>query len=744
MKALKIRSVKSVGYKTVCDISVDVDHSYITRGGIIHHNTTNNFVKPMFIAPEDHFFAEYDLCLPGDTRVSLERGLVRMDQINEGDRIILQSIPHFVEKAWSNGIKPVYELVTNTGRRIRATGNHPFKTPSGFRRLDSLKTGDTLFLDTSLVDGPLNIPPDEAYLAGLFYGDGCYSQNTSGGRRSYRLAFSAGLDREEYLNQIRKVFPDTHISTSAPEPKAVFITNKNIHREWSDKYPKKGSRDMGVPERIWASSRESKLHFIGGLIDSDGSVNSGRLRYTSMCEGFIDDLLVMGNSVGVYGIKEVRGPVDNPNFSWVVYSKDGLTQLGGFSRLARKRDMIKYWVDHKAEDKCRTEMVPEEVYQGLILPTKTVGPYHPTWKTLNNAKRKSRLTRWAIRKNIIPELVDEGLWEAWVGILDYRYEQVKSITPHGHEEVYDITVRNAHSFTANGLVVHNSQAELRIAAELSQDPVMIDIFKQGRNIHVATAAEMFNLPYEEVNRARKDEDHPDHLEMVKKHKAAKVLNFTIFYGAGPETVGNFISKSTGDKVNKHGAIEFIEKWFDAFPTTANWIKKEQRKAVKNGFVVNPFGRKRRLYIFNDKANKARNSGGWQAALRNAINAPIQGGASDVTQWINIQVHRAILDGRLPSYLWLKSTVHDSLEFYVHKSDVHRVSQVIFEIGRTLPDLGLFMGYDFKHVEMKISGEFGINWGRMHEYNPKEDYEDLYKREWEAYNKEPYPHTRYYM
>jgi DNA polymerase I len=290
--------------------------------------------------------------------------------------------------------------------------------------------------------------------------------------------------------------------------------------------------------------------------------------------------------------------------------------------------------------------------------------------------------------------------------------------------------------------VDGSQFELRIAAEMSEDPIMVDIFTQGKNIHVGTAAKMFGEDYDLVNKARKDESHPRHEEMVKKHKAAKVLNFTIFYGAGPQTVGEFITKSTGDKVNKEGAIEFTEMWFDAFPETEQWIKKQHKKAVRQGYVENLFGRKRRLHIFKDKNNKERLKGQWNEALRNSVNSPIQGGASDVTQWISICIYEAMLEGDLPGYLRLVSTVHDSVEYYVHKEDIHLFMNKVKEIGKTLPGLGEYMGYEFQHVEIKLSGEMGLNWGRMHEYNPNLDYVKFYDEEWEKYNQEPYPHIRF--
>jgi len=263
-----------------------------------------------------------------------------------------------------------------------------------------------------------------------------------------------------------------------------------------------------------------------------------------------------------------------------------------------------------------------------------------------------------------------------------------------------------------------SQAELRYAAEVSGDPTMLKIFEDGKNIHVATAAHMFGIDYGLLNKARKDDTHPDHLEMVKKHKSAKVLNFTIFYGAGPQKVAEFLTERTGDRHTKHDAIDFIENWFEAYPVCKKWIAKQHKAAIREGEVKSMFGRKRRLPIFLNHSNKRMNAGAWNQGLRQAVNAEIQGGSSDITQWMNLVVYEYILKGILPSYMRLVSTVHDSIEYYVRKEDAPWVFPIMLTIAKTLPGMEEKLGKALKKVPMKASIEYGVNWGEMHRYNPK--------------------------
>ncbi len=280
-----------------------------------------------------------------------------------------------------------------------------------------------------------------------------------------------------------------------------------------------------------------------------------------------------------------------------------------------------------------------------------------------------------------------------------------------------------------------SQAELRYAAEVSKDEAMLQIFREGKNMHVATAALMFEVDYDLVNKARKDETHPQHLDMVKKHKSAKVLNFTIFYGAGANKVAEFLSERTGEFHSKEQAQEFIDKWFEAFPRASKWIAKERKKATRDGYVTNLFGRKRRLPILLNPANRKREMGKWNEALRQSINAQIQSGSSDITQWINLKIYQAVLEGKLPSYIRLVSTVHDSVEFYIHKADMNKVLPIMLNIARTLPSIQEGLGASLKLVPMKASAEYGLNWGEMYSYNPEKDkakdfsafYDEEYKK-----------------
>lgn len=144
--------------------------------------------------------------------------------------------------------------------------------------------------------------------------------------------------------------------------------------------------------------------------------------------------------------------------------------------------------------------------------------------------------------------------------------------------------------------LHNAndygQAELRIAAELSKDKAMIDIFERGYNIHVATAVKAVTGTldrYMEVHKTiLKDENHPENEFWERQKKNAKTINFGILYGQGDDKLAE------GMGVSLEEAKQFKNQWFSTYPQLVRWIKRTQNFAKKEGYVKSIWGYKRRL------------------------------------------------------------------------------------------------------------------------------------------------------
>lgn len=252
------------------------------------------------------------------------------------------------------------------------------------------------------------------------------------------------------------------------------------------------------------------------------------------------------------------------------------------------------------------------------------------------------------------------------------------------------------------------QAELRVVAELAKDKAMIDIFKRGYNIHAATACKINGgiQLYDECKVAEKDESHPKHVFWVREKKRAKTLNFQILYQGGSKKLATELDCTVDE------AKVFTKAWFKEYPEASKWIDNQKKLARKQGYVRSPFGRKRRLWgIYSDAF------GVVSEAERQAVNAPIQGTASDFGLLTGIAIREKVMKGELPAYLKQCCTVHDSIEFYVWPCDIHKILKIVLPIFENPDTLGYF-GFQLEHVKMKASVEVThSNWYDKHEYDP---------------------------
>jgi DNA polymerase-1 len=218
------------------------------------------------------------------------------------------------------------------------------------------------------------------------------------------------------------------------------------------------------------------------------------------------------------------------------------------------------------------------------------------------------------------------------------------------------------------LAADYSQVELRIIAALSNDGPMIEAFKNGLDIHKATAAKVFGVNLEEVDR-----------DMRSK---AKAVNFGLMYGQSAFGLADNLGISRGE------ARDIIEEYFKQFPTIRDYMDKNIQFAKENGYVETIMGRRRYLRDINSTNQTVRGF-----AERNAINAPIQGSAADIIKVAMIDVHAEMKQRNMKSKLLLQ--VHDELVFDAHKDELEELKKLVSEkmvgaIGLTVPmvvDLG---------------------------------------------------------
>lgn len=233
--------------------------------------------------------------------------------------------------------------------------------------------------------------------------------------------------------------------------------------------------------------------------------------------------------------------------------------------------------------------------------------------------------------------------------------------------------------SADGLIVSAdySQIELRIMAHLSQDQHLIQAFRNGVDVHAATAEKIFGVPHEEVT--------------AEQRRVAKTANFGIMYG-----ISSFgLSQRLG--ISRSEAKKLIDDYFNAFPAIRSFIDDTIAAARENGYVETIFGRRRYLPDIN-----ARNATVRALAERNAVNAPIQGTAADIIKLAMIGVDRKMAEEGLRSKMVLQ--IHDELLFDTISSEREKLMSIVKEQMEHVTELS---------VPLTVECNYGKNWLEAH-------------------------------
>lgn len=222
-----------------------------------------------------------------------------------------------------------------------------------------------------------------------------------------------------------------------------------------------------------------------------------------------------------------------------------------------------------------------------------------------------------------------------------------------------------------------SQIELRVMAHLSGDEQMIKVFREGKDLHAATAANIYKKPIEEVTRD----------ERTKSKRA----NFGIIYGI---TVFGLAERLD---IPRDEAKMLIDGYFDTFPQVHQYMEESKEIARKQGYVTTLFGRRRYLPDINSANSVVRGF-----AERNAINAPIQGTAADIIKVAMIHIFNRFKKEGIQSKMILQ--VHDELNFSVYPEEKEKVERIVLEEMQG--------AFEMK-VPLVADSGFGENWLEAH-------------------------------
>ena len=222
-----------------------------------------------------------------------------------------------------------------------------------------------------------------------------------------------------------------------------------------------------------------------------------------------------------------------------------------------------------------------------------------------------------------------------------------------------------------------SQIELRVMAHLSGDENMVEVFREGKDLHAATASNIYKKPIEEVSRD----------ERTKSKRA----NFGIIYGI------TVFGLSERLNISRDESKLLLDGFFETFPKVKDYMERAKEEARQKGYVTTLFGRRRYLPDINSQNATVRGF-----AERNAINAPIQGTAADIIKVAMIRIHERFQREGIRSKMILQ--VHDELNFSVYPEEKGRVEQIVLEEMQNAIPL---------HMPLVADSGFGQNWLEAH-------------------------------
>jgi len=436
------------------------------------------------------------------------------------DRKIQDSIPVYtldenwklvirpLVKAFSSGRKKVYAMTLRSGRTIRASANHPFRTLTAWRALENLKIGDRLVIPrcTAPLTSPNALSDNELILLAHLLGDGCTLPNqpihyTSG---DYENIETVQMTAKELFGiQGRIVKQKNWWHVYLPSPYRLTRGKPHPITRWfrSMGIDLRHSYEKTIPLRVFQSDQEKTALFLRHLWATDGNISwkklCGRLPgaaiyYCSTNKTLIMHVQMLLLRLGIQSVtKMVPQGKYRPMHVVQIYGKENqLRFLIDIGSVGARGKIIPELIRalEKVEANTNVDTIPKEAWRYIIEPAKTAAEL--SWRDVSE-RLEVAYNGTALQKNGIGrERLErmhflQGPLINQLAQSDVYWDEVVSIEKQGIEEVYDATVEGTHNFVANDIVVHNS-------IEQDSDVVMF-IYRKDKMHH--------NLPPEEQNLA---------------------------------------------------------------------------------------------------------------------------------------------------------------------------------------------------------------------------------------------------
>lgn len=416
-------------------------------------------------------------CVTKDTLLYnvTQSGMTTIENTSVGEEIMAMDVtekikPFVVKGQWKTGVKPVYQLTTRTGKRIKATDTHLFRTAFGWKSLKELSVGDVIATAMRMSSYGVNKleNADRCRLLGYMVGDGMYKRN-----RSMTFTTTDKAIYDDITSIVLQEFPGMTISKAKRDDLlqcnfAMKYANGygkpggNPLREWFKKLGIENQVDYQkrVPQYVSNSGERGIWNFLAGYLATDGCIkiskhNTVEVEFSSTSRDLLFDVQLLLVRLGIvswigtgYKSKKATKPIYRLSISSDFENVKKF--LNNVPVIGKKRDIIET-ID-LSEDRIETSQLmglPIEVSEYLAERTK-----NEKWRSENKWRHQNKMMKRSTCKRWADKLDDEILRTKAEG--DLLWEAILSIEYIGEEEVYDVDLGEAENFIANGIVVHNS------------------------------------------------------------------------------------------------------------------------------------------------------------------------------------------------------------------------------------------------------------------------------------------------
>jgi replicative DNA helicase len=425
-------------------------------------------------------------CVVGDTRLmnAATGMLVPIREVQAGNHILAMDSrqkvrPFEVERVWSTGIKPVFTLKTRTGRSITATANHPLLTAQGWKTVTELQAGDIIATAMRLPEHGREMPEraDLCRLLGYLVGDGTFQTH-----RAIGFCGSDPVVVKDAIDIVMQYFPEVtwrekkrYGDYQEGDFRCLYENGYgkpygNPLREWLRGLGILGQKDntKHIPSWVWEAGQIGAAQFLAGYLSADGCVKQvvGRgwfVHFDTVSRQLAEDVQLLLLRLGV--IATINDGYRSKKATQLIYRVSVAGFAGNLKRFVaavhpggRKGALLERMVTELTESVTNGSLfgLPPEISGLLFDKSKHLrqqgrklkeGP-RLYWKPQGKRPRRDICAKFA-------ESLKDELLSVWANS-DLLWEEIKSITPSGEEEVFDITVPGCANFIANGIIAHNS------------------------------------------------------------------------------------------------------------------------------------------------------------------------------------------------------------------------------------------------------------------------------------------------